>query len=150
MNKSTIADLVNKKLEGTECFLVDVKYSPSRIAVFIDKPTGITIGECTEVSRFLFSELDGKDILETHELEVGSPGMSEPLKVYQQYLRRISQKLTVIDNLGVVHSGVLKAADSNGFALSTSKIIKEGKKKVEYKEELNLKYTEIKEAKLDF
>lgn len=150
MDKSTIAGLVKQKLEGTDCFLVDVKYSSSRIAVFIDKPTGVTIGECTEVSRFLFSELDGKDILETHELEVGSPGMSEPLKVYQQYLRRINQKLIVIDNKGLVHKGVLKAADSNGFELSTSRMIKEGKKKIEIKEELTFNYTDVKEAKLDF
>jgi ribosome maturation factor RimP len=150
IDKNYIADLVNQKLEGTDSFLVEVKFSPSRIAVFIDKPTGITIGECSDIHRYLYSELDGKNILETRELEVSSPGMSEPLKVYRQYLRRIGREIQVIDQGGLVHKGTLKAADSADFTLSTSKIIKEGKKKIEHKEELSFNYNDVKEVKLVF
>ena len=103
---------------------MEVKYSTSRISVSIDKPTGITIAECTDVSRFLANELEDKGVLETRELEVGSPGMSEPLRVYQQYLRRIGRELKVIDKSGVEYKGVLQAADEKGFTVSTSKIVK--------------------------
>ncbi|MEO8146827.1 MAG: ribosome assembly cofactor RimP [Bacteroidia bacterium] len=150
IDKNYISDLINRKLAGTDCFLVEVKYSPSRIAVFIDKPTGITIGECSDLHRFMYNDLDGKDILETHELEVSSPGMSEPLRVYGQYLRRIGREIQVIDQTGVVHKGILNSADNNDFVLSTTKIIKEGKKKMEQKEIRTFNYDGVKEVKLVF
>ena len=150
MDKNTIIQLVNEKLAGTDCFLVEVKYSTSRISVSIDKPVGVTIGECTDLSRFLANELEDKGVLETRELEVGSPGMSEPLRVYQQYLRRIGRELKVTDKKGLEHNGLLKTADAEGFMISTSKIIKEGKKKTEVKEMLSFNYDDIKEAKLIF
>lgn len=150
MDKNTIIQLVNEKLAGTDCFLVEVKYGTSRISVSIDKPVGVTIGECTDLSRFLANELEDKGVLETRELEVGSPGMSEPLRVYQQYLRRIGRELKVTDKKGLEHNGLLKTADAEGFMISTSKIIKEGKKKTEVKEMLSFNYDDIKEAKLIF
>lgn len=150
MDKNTIIQLVNEKLAGTDCFLVEVKYGTSRISVSIDKPVGVTIGECTDLSRYLAKELEDKGVLETRELEVGSPGMSEPLRVYQQYLRRIGRELKVTDKKGLEHNGLLKTADAESFMISTSKIIKEGKKKTEVKEMLSFNYDDIKEAKLIF
>jgi ribosome maturation factor RimP len=150
IDKNNIAELVNQKLEGTDCFIVDVKFSPTRIAVFIDKPAGITIGECSEIHRFLYNELDGKNVLETRELEVSSPGMSEPLKVYGQYLRRIGREIQVIDLEGSVHKGILKSANSDSFMIDITKIIKEGKKKLEHKEVLSFNYDSVKEVKLVF
>lgn len=150
MDKNTIIQLVNEKLAGSDCFLVEVKYGTSRISVSIDKPVGVTIGECTDLSRFLANELESTGVLETRELEVGSPGMSEPLRVYQQYLRRIGRELKVTDKKGLEHKGLLKTADATGFIINTSKIIKEGKKKIEVKEMLSFNYDDIKETKLIF
>ena len=150
MDKNTVVQLVNEKLAGTDCFLVEVKYGTSRISVSIDKPIGITIGECTDLSRFLATELEDKGVLETRELEVGSPGMSEPLRVYQQYLRRLGRELKVTDKKGMEYNGQLKTADTEGFMISTIKIVKEGKKKTEVKEMVSFNYDEIKESKLVF
>ena len=150
IDKNYIAALVNQKLEGSDSFLVEVKFSPSRISVFIDKPTGITIGECSDIHRFIYNELEGKEVLETHELEVSSPGMSEPLRVYGQYLRRIGREIQVIDNSGEVHKGILKSADDNDFMLSITKMIKEGKKKIEQKAIKTFNYDGVKEVKLVF
>ena len=150
MDKNTVVQLVNEKLAGTDCFLVEVKYGTSRISVSIDKPIGITIGECTDLSRFLATELEDKGVLETRELEVGSPGMSEPLRVYQQYLRRLGRELKVTDKKGMEYNGQLKTADTAGFMISTIKIVKEGKKKTEVKEMVSFNYDEIKESKLVF
>jgi len=150
IDRNYIVDLVNQKLAGTDCFLVEVKYSSSLIAVFIDKPAGITIGECSEIHRFIYNQLDGKDVLETRELEVSSPGMSEPLKVYPQYLRRIGRELQVIDESGVVHKGILKSADDKDFIIGITKFIKEGKKKTEQVEIITFNYNHVKEVKLVF
>lgn len=120
MDKNTIIQLVNEKLAGTDCFLVEVKYGTSRISVSIDKPVGVTIGKCTDLSRFLANELEDKGVLETHELEVGSPGIKhQAIQSYQQYLRRIGRELKVTDKKGLEHNGLLKTADTAGFMIST-------------------------------
>lgn len=150
MNKESIITLVNNKLVGTDLFLVDVKYSLQRIAVRIDKPTGVTIGECTALSRYLTEQLEPTDILNTHELEVGSPGMSEPLLVFQQYLRRLNKPVNIIDLQGKQYTGTLVEANPNSFTIQVAHTTKEGKKRVEVLQPLTFKYTDIKEAKLIF
>ena len=85
-----IHSLVQEKIAGTENFLVEVKVSPSKVIVLIDHPQGIKIEDCVAVSRFLQEKLDTTDVFEKHELEVGSPGMEEPLKVLQQYIKPVS------------------------------------------------------------
>jgi ribosome maturation factor RimP len=150
MNKESIITLVKNKLVGTDLFLVDVKYSLQRIAVRIDKPTGVTIGECTALSRYLTEQLEPTDILNTHELEVGSPGMSEPLLVFQQYLRRLNKPVNIIDLQGKQYTGTLVEANPNSFTIQVAHTTKEGKKRVEVLQPLTFNYSDIKEAKLIF
>ena len=90
-----IQSLVQEKIAGTENFLVEVKVSPSKVIVLIDHPQGIKIEDCVAVSRFLQEKLDTTDVFEKHELEVGSPGMEEPLKVLQQYIKRLGKNVAV-------------------------------------------------------
>ena len=47
---------------------------------------------------------------EKHELEVSSPGMEEPLKVLNQYQKRIGREVRVLTTNGIVKNGILKAA----------------------------------------
>ena len=53
--KDQIRQAVEEKLTGMETFLVDVKASPSKIAVFVDHPTGLKLEDCAEISRHLES-----------------------------------------------------------------------------------------------
>ena len=149
MSLELVTSLVEEKIQGTEIFAVDVKVTSGKILVALDKPTGITIEECAEVSRYLYDKLDAVGLLETHELEVGSPGMDQPLKVYKQYLRRIGRQVRVITKTGSVHQGRLDAADENGIALFESTTLREGKKKVRKEETINFSFAEIKETKLE-
>ncbi|HNR20326.1 MAG TPA: ribosome assembly cofactor RimP [Bacteroidia bacterium] len=149
MDTEQIKQLVGKKLLGTDQFLVDVKLSLNRIAVMIDKPTGITIDECALISRYLSEQLESSGLLETHELEVGSPGMDQPLKVYRQYLRRIGNRLRIITHDGKLHNGVLKAASENSFTVLETIINKEGNKKIKTEEEIVYDYSQVKEAKVE-
>ena len=150
MDIAQIQQLVTGKLTGTDAFLVDIKLSLNRIAVAIDKPTGITIEECTGLSRYLAAELESCGLLETHELEVGSPGMDQPLKVYHQYLRRIGKRLRVITNDGKLHNGILKEANENAFTLFETIITKQDNKKVKTEQDVVYSYTDVKETKLEF
>ncbi len=146
--KDEISGLVKEHLSGTDCFLVDVKLSPGKLMVAIDKPTGITIEECSSLSRYLLDRFEGTGFLETHEVEVGSPGMDAPLLVPQQYRRRIGRELRVFDTFGHELNGILKQVNEEGIELLVSKSRKENKKKIITETLHTIPFSEIREAKL--
>lgn len=148
IEKENIAAWVQEKIEGTDNFLVDIKLSPGKLIVALDKPTGITLEECTAVSRHLLEQLEPTGFLETHEVEVGSPGMDAPLVVPQQYLRRIGRELRVFDKTGKEMKGTLMSANENGFELKEITSRKENKKKIISETTHQLNYGDIREAKL--
>ncbi len=64
--------------------LVDVVYATESgrriLRVIIDGPGGVTIDDCTMVSRELGTLLDVEDVVpESYSLEVSSPGLDRPL-----------------------------------------------------------------------
>jgi len=146
--KEKIESIVNKWIGSSECFLVEVKTAPSKVSVFIDKPTGIALDECSSLNKFITHEPDPEGFWETHELEVSSPGMEQPLKVFQQYLRRVGREIKVVTIQGIEHKGILKFADKNGFELFETTSRKENKKKVLTEMLHHFEYHKIKETKL--
>jgi len=146
--KERVEGIVNEWIKGGECFLVEVKTSPSRVAVAIDKPAGVSLQECASLSRTITDTLDPDGVWESHELEVSSPGMDQPLKVYQQYLRRIGREVRVITREGREHKGKLQSANETGFELLEITSRKENKKKVETETLHRFTYDQIKETKL--
>ncbi|MBK6445064.1 MAG: ribosome assembly cofactor RimP [Bacteroidetes bacterium] len=145
-----IHSLVQEKIAGTENFLVEVKVSPSKVIVLIDHPQGIKIEDCVAVSRFLQEKLDTTDVFEKHELEVGSPGMEEPLKVLQQYIKRLGKNVAVTTFDGMRHTGILLSADANNIQLEETLIVKTGKKKEKQIQNSSIPFTNIKETKVIF
>lgn len=145
-----IKHLIEAELSGTDQFLVDIKLSPGKLAVFIDKPSGVTIDECSKLCRYLINELEPGGFLERHEVEVSSPGMDQPLKVYNQYLKRVGGNIKVVMADGKLHKGKLVAADNNGFELFEIMEAKENKKKIKSEKSVKLNYNEIKETKIEF
>ncbi len=150
IDKNYIIQIIENKLTGTEQFLVDIKLSPGRLAVFIDKPSGITIRECSDLSRFLINELEATGFLTTHEVEVSSPGMDQPFKNYKQYLRRIGRDLKVTTADGKQHTGKLLSANENEFELLEIIQTKQDKKKIKQEVNHKLSYNQIKETRLEF
>jgi ribosome maturation factor RimP len=72
--------------------LVEVEYTRSGrsmvLRVFMDKPGGVTLDDCSELSRELSQILDVEDIIREHyTLEVSSPGLDRPLKREDDYRR---------------------------------------------------------------
>jgi len=148
--RTQIADLVVKKLEGTDIFLVEVKSGPGKIVVSLDHPKSVRIEDCVEVSRFLQSELESTDIFERHELEVSSAGMEEPLKVIKQYQKRVGQEVSVVTFDGQKRTGKLCAAGESEITLeeqSSRKI--DGKKEIQIKQ-IVIPFNTIKETKVNF
>lgn len=93
---SKIASIVYQMAEpicveqGVE--LVDVEYLKEGdqyvLRVYLDKPEGISLDDCQNVSSVLSDLLDEKDpITDTYTLEVSSPGIDRPLKKDADFVR---------------------------------------------------------------
>jgi ribosome maturation factor RimP len=148
--KEQITDLVNNRIEGTDNFLVEVKVSPSKIIVSLDNPGGMKLDDCIAINKYLQKELESTEVFEKHELEVGSPGMEEPLKVLKQYLKRVGQKVSVLTFDGIKRNGRLASADEQGLVLDEEIILKTGKKKEIQTRKVEIPFTQIKETKVNF
>ncbi|NNF01611.1 MAG: ribosome maturation factor [Bacteroidia bacterium] len=137
-----IKDMVQQSIAETDAFIVDIEVKPGKVSIFLDKPAGITIEECSKVHRHLKSEIDDEEFFERYDLEVSSPGMDRPLKVIEQYQRRLGSELNVKLQDDVKVSGVLKTVNENGITLEV-----QGQKETD-KEEQIIDFVNIKEAKL--
>ncbi|MBO5466340.1 MAG: ribosome assembly cofactor RimP [Prevotella sp.] len=129
IDKNLIKTLAEEWLQGNDYFLVDVNISADgRIVVEIDHADGVWIEDCAELSRFV-QERVGEE-LDNYELEVGSAGIGQPFKVYQQYVNYIGKDVEVLAADGKKVQGVLKAVDGDEFVVSVKEKQKvEGKKR---------------------
>lgn len=147
-DKAKIEEFVLQELEE-DMFLIDVNVSPSNvIQVYVDSYDGLTIDKCVAISRSIEQKLDREK--EDFELQVSSPGLSEPFKVKEQYRKNIGRDVEVVINEGQKLEGELLEADDEGILLKTANREKvEGhKKKQLIVKEHQLKYGEIKSAKV--
>lgn len=83
--------------------LVDLEFSPggprSILRIYVDKPGGVTVGDCANISRKVSDFLDMEDlILNRYNLEVSSPGLDRPLIRKEDFVRRKGEKVRVFLN----------------------------------------------------
>lgn len=63
------------------------------VRVYIDHPDGITLDDCSAVSRQLGALLDVEDPLPGHyDLEVSSPGLDRPLLATEHFVRFVGKR----------------------------------------------------------
>ncbi len=114
--------LLEKTLPGLGYELVDLNIGNrgKMLQVFIDKPGGITIEDCTAVSNHL-SRLLAVDLNYDYDrLEVSSPGLDRPLRTAEAFERFRGEKAQlklrvpvegrrkVVGVLGALQNGVLE------------------------------------------
>ena len=96
MLKGPLAGRVEPTLVGLGYELVDAQASNHGrfLRIFIDKPEGITVDDCADVSRHLsrFFAVEG---VEYERLEVSSPGLDRPLRKPADFVRFAGQKADV-------------------------------------------------------
>ncbi|MFO8001321.1 MAG: ribosome assembly cofactor RimP [Marinilabilia sp.] len=131
IQKEQILELITPRLKEDGYFPVDVEVKPgNKIWVLIDSDQGVPVGYCVEISRLIEHSLD-RDA-EDFELEVSSPGIGQPFKVREQYLKCIGRPVEVILPDGKIQKGILEAVTDEGFVVKEEKKVKpEGKKKKE-------------------
>ncbi len=141
ITEAVVQALVEEKIEGTEIFIVSVRVVPTnRIRVFIDALEGLDVKDCVSVSRHIEGSLDRE--VEDYELEVSSPGLTEPFQHPLQYKKNVGREIKVTMADGVSIKGQLTE-----FAGETITVQPEQKKKKEEVEALTIPLSEIKEAK---
>ncbi|MBI5039945.1 MAG: ribosome maturation factor RimP [Gammaproteobacteria bacterium] len=79
-----LQDLLEPAITALGCELVGIEYRPSGkhslLRVYIDKPEGVTVDDCSAVSYQVSGLLDVEDpVPGNYTLEVSSPGLDRPL-----------------------------------------------------------------------
>ena len=108
-------EIVAASVTGLGYELVDFEHSARGLMrVFIDKPDGIGVEDCANVSNHLTRVFMVENI-EFERLEVSSPGLDRPLKTlanYQQYLgRAVKVRLNRVIEGRKRFDGVIEALD---------------------------------------
>jgi ribosome maturation factor RimP len=114
-----------------ETFLVDVRIRPgNNVKVYIDADQGVSIDKLAQYNRTLYRQIDEGGLFPNGDfsLEISSPGLDEPLKLYRQYLKNIGRYVEVLLKNGVKYEGKLVSATNEEIVIeqeTTSKKIKE-------------------------
>ena len=151
IDSNIVRELAIEALNGSESYLVDVVVKPGNsIVVEIDIDEGVDIAEFVKICRHIEESLDRES--EDYELEVGSAGVTSPLKIPRQFVKNIGNKVEVLIRGGIKLTGVLAGADQDGFVVTTTKMVKlEGaKRKSEVSEDTRYAYDEVKYVKYSF
>ncbi|MCZ6633443.1 MAG: ribosome maturation factor RimP [bacterium] len=126
MDLMTLQDEVEKLVhpflyeQGVE--LVDLFLSGNRrrilLRLYVDRPDGITIGECVTLSRELADLLDTHNpIQRSYVLEVSSPGLDRPLKSDRDFERSIGKLVKLEVNGQGARIGTLQAMEGDALDL---------------------------------
>jgi ribosome maturation factor RimP len=144
-----IREFVSGYLKETDLFEVEISVSAGNsITVLIDSMKGVNISDCVNLTRAIESAFDRE--VEDYELEVSSPGLSLPFKVWQQYIKNIGRTVEIVFTNGLKTTGKLVSAEDHVISLEVQKKIKpEGKKRPELVTELqNISLQEVKSTKV--
>jgi ribosome maturation factor RimP len=84
--------------EGME--LVDVEFGGGGgrqiLRIYIDRQGGVSLEDCTSISRALSAALDVEDPLQgSYDLEVSSPGLDRPLRTPEHFQKYAGEKVRV-------------------------------------------------------
>lgn len=93
-------EFITPILENKGFELYDIEYVKEGqdyfLRVYIEKPGGITIDDCVEVSREMNEILDREDyIKDAYTFEVSSPGLLRPFKIDKDYERALNEDVEI-------------------------------------------------------
>jgi ribosome maturation factor RimP len=146
LQEKEIRKLAELVLKDSGLFLVDVNVRKGNyIRVLIESIDGVNLEDCARINRLLEARLNRDQ--EDFELEVSSPGLNTPFKVFKQYLKNINKDVDVVMKDGMKISGKLVQVDNDGLTLD----IDDQSKKDENKEKIDglkcLLFSDIKSTK---
>ena len=111
-------------------FLVEVRIKPTNnVKIFIDADEGVILSDLIEYNRKLYKQLEESGIFPNGDfsLEVSSPGLDEPLKLFRQYKKNIGRFVDITLKDNAKKEGKLIEATEDGVIIETES--GKGKKK---------------------
>lgn len=116
-----ITSLLEPLMEGTDIFIVNLKIKPTNnIKVFLDADSGLSIDKSARINRKLYTLIEESNMFPDGDfsLEVGSPGVDEPLTSVRQYKKNIERTIAVTPNdEGMDRIGILKTVNEDHIVL---------------------------------
>lgn len=128
-------------------FLVEVRIKPTNnVKVFIDADEGVILSGLIGYNRKLYKQLEESGLFPDGDfsLEVSSPGLDEPLKLFRQYKKNIGRFVEITRKDSSKKEGKLVEATEDGVVIETE--TGKGKKK-ETKQE-SILFDQIKNTKI--
>lgn len=131
-----------------EYFVVEasVNEAGKRIVVEIDSAGPVDVDFCARLSREVTAALAPAS--DDYDWEVGSAGLTSPLRVKAQYDKNIGNPLEVLTTDGRKLRGTLTAVTDDGITLRVAKRVKlpDHKKPVDTTEDIPLPFADIRQA----
>ncbi len=113
--------------QANDCEIYDVEYvkegSDWYLRAYIDKPDGVSIIDCENVSRAFSEKLDEEDFIpDAYILEVSSPGLGRALKKDRHFERSLGDEVEVKTYKPIDKQkefiGILKAYDKDTVTIA--------------------------------
>ncbi len=148
LDKKALTQVVERALEGTDLFLVEVTITADNIIeVWLDSDTDISIDQCVAVNDAVLGAFNRDE--EDYQLTVGSYGISAPLIVPRQYRKNIGNEVEVTTTDGRRLKGVITVADGEKFTLKVPTRVKpDGQKRpTTVLQAVELDYAQVKQTK---
>jgi ribosome maturation factor RimP len=124
---NNVKEIVEEMMVELKAFLIDFSLDGNKLLVQFDTMKGINVVECKHVNKAVDEYLVENDL--DWGVEVGSPGLSEPLRMIQQYQKNIGRELSVNTMDGSNLKGELKAVTKDGILLEWKEKVKDEKTK---------------------
>ncbi len=95
-----LESLIAPVVESFGCELWGIDFTPLKssalLRVFIDKESGVTLDDCSDISYQLSGVLDVEDPIQVpYRLEVSSPGVERPLLRMAHYRRYLGEEVKI-------------------------------------------------------
>lgn len=130
-----------------DLFLVEIRIKPTNnIKIYIDGDQGVSVDKLVSYNRKLYRQLEEEGVFPDGDfsLELSSPGLDEPLKLYRQYVKNTGRGVEVVTLEGQKLEGVLKMVSPEQLELETTK----GKGKKAVTQSVVIPFTQIKTTKV--
>jgi ribosome maturation factor RimP len=120
ITKDHIKKIVTDFIINTDQFLVDVEIKAGNVInVFVDGDNGISIGQCSKLSRHIEAQFDRDE--EDFDLRVSSPGLDRPFQLKRQFLKYVGRDIAVDLKDGKPLKGKLVNYSETGLELEVKK-----------------------------
>ena len=106
--------MANTELSMMGFELIDLEFVGKSLRLTIDKPGGVTLGDCVSVTRRVSLLLDAEDPIESkYRLEVSSPGLNRKLKTAREFEHFSGRRAKVQTDEGIFRGTIMALKGEN-------------------------------------